>query len=108
MQVVRQYAMSNDGAALVLTEREEEVLAYVAAGFDHATISRALGISRNTTVCYMARLSSLAGASNRQELAMWAVLTGLIAPAQIWGLWAQHRPALAAWQERELRIGSAG
>lgn len=105
MQMLYRYALSEDSAALVLTEREHQVLTCVAAGFDHATITRALGIQKSTTVCYMARLSSLAGASNRQELAMWAVLTGLVTPAQIWELWRLHRPALAAWQARNLEVG---
>lgn len=104
MQMARKYALTSDGAAVFLTEREEQVLAHVAAGFDHATITRVLGIRKSTTVTYMARLSEIAGARNRNELVTWALLTGLVAPPQIWELWRLHAPKLAAWQARELEV----
>lgn len=101
MQVARRFALSADGAAVVLSERELEVLRHVVAGLDHKTISAALGIDRGTTVCYMNRISQAAGARSRNELATWAILVGLVSPTEVWSLWERHNPALAAWLARE-------
>ena len=100
MRSSRRSALSADGAALMLLDREREVLLHVAAGLDHTTISRALGINRGTTVTYTNRISQAAGARSRSELATWAILMGVVTPDEIVALWRAHRPELAAWVVR--------
>jgi DNA-binding CsgD family transcriptional regulator len=81
-----------------MTTRERRVLVHVVAGVPHEQIGRALRISRSTVSTYTDRLLSMAGAHNRHELAAWAILTGLVAPAEIGELWLRYgRFELVAW-----------
>ncbi len=59
-----------------LTEREEEVLAVVAAGRTNAEIADELYISLSTVKTHLASLMQKLGARNRVEMAMWAYETG--------------------------------
>ncbi|GAA4586921.1 DNA-binding NarL/FixJ family response regulator [Actinoplanes octamycinicus] len=59
-----------------LTEREEEVLAAVAAGRTNGEIAAALHISLSTVKTHVASLMTKLGARNRVEIAMWAYETG--------------------------------
>jgi len=61
-----------------LTEREEEVLATVAAGRTNAEIAGDLHISLSTVKTHLASIMSKLGARNRVEIAMWAWETGRI------------------------------
>ncbi|BCJ40490.1 DNA-binding response regulator [Actinoplanes ianthinogenes] len=59
-----------------LTEREEEVLAAVAAGRTNSEIAAALYISLSTVKTHVASLMTKLGARNRVEIAIWAYETG--------------------------------
>lgn len=59
-----------------LTDREEEVLAVVAAGKTNAEIADELYISLSTVKTHLASLMAKLGARNRVEMAMWAYETG--------------------------------
>jgi DNA-binding CsgD family transcriptional regulator len=86
------------GTILEMTPRERRVLVYVVAGMDHDTISQALRIHRSTTITYIDRFNRMAGAHNRNQLAAWAIVTGLVAPAEICELWLRHGlHELVAW-----------
>jgi len=55
-----------------LTEREEEVLVFVARGWTNAEIARELYVSLSTVKSHVASLMAKLGARNRVEIAMWA------------------------------------
>jgi len=61
-----------------LTEREEEVLAAVAAGWTNAEIAERLYISLSTVKSHIASLMTKLGARNRVEIALWAYETGRV------------------------------
>ena len=59
-----------------LTEREEEVLACVAAGRSNGEIASELYITLSTVKTHIASLMSKLGARNRVEIAIWAFQSG--------------------------------
>ncbi len=59
-----------------LTEREEQVLAAVAAGRTNTEIASELFISLSTVKTHVANLMAKLGVRNRVEVAMWAYQTG--------------------------------
>lgn len=61
-----------------LTEREEEVVATVAAGRTNAEIADELHISLSTVKTHLASLMSKLNARNRVEIAMWAYESGRV------------------------------
>jgi DNA-binding NarL/FixJ family response regulator len=63
-----------------LTEREEQVLAEVAAGLTNAEISDALFISLSTVKSHIASLMTKLEVRNRVEIAIWAYESGRIGP----------------------------
>jgi DNA-binding NarL/FixJ family response regulator len=64
--------------SIVLTAREREVLALLAAGASNKAIARALGVSVHTAKFHVASLTDKLGASGRLEAVAIALRTGLI------------------------------
>ena len=63
-----------------LTERELEVAAGVARGLTNAAIGSSLGISVETVKTHVINAKDKLGASDRTQLAVMALLYGLIDP----------------------------
>jgi len=64
--------------ATVLTPREREVLALLAAGASNKAIARALGVSVHTAKFHVASLADKLGASGRLEAVAIAIRSGLV------------------------------
>lgn len=77
---------------LPISEREREVLAYVAAGFDNLKIAAHLGICERTVKAHVSALYRKLGQENRIQLALIAVALGLRPPQEParYALAAQH------------------
>ncbi|MDF6040983.1 helix-turn-helix transcriptional regulator [Streptomyces sp. JH14] len=56
-----------------LSQREEQVLDFIAEGLTHAQTARGLGISQHTVDTYVKRIRSKLGAGNKAELARLAM-----------------------------------
>jgi DNA-binding CsgD family transcriptional regulator len=69
---------TEDAEGVVLTAREREVLALLAAGASNKTIARTLGVSVHTAKFHVASLTEKLGASGRLEAVAIALRTGLI------------------------------
>lgn len=63
-----------------ITERELEVLRYVAMGYTNQEIADALGINVNTIKFHVGNLTSKSGVNSRLDLAILATKSGLIVP----------------------------
>lgn len=100
-RVARRWIKRPDGSLIVATEREYEALRLAAAGLDIIEMGRIMGIDRRTVGTYITRWSSCAGAQNRTMLTAWAILSGAVTVNEIWDLWRQHAPTLAAWKGSE-------
>jgi two-component system response regulator NreC len=68
----------NSGEDSVLTERELEVLRYVALGHTNADIAKRMYISARTVETHRANLQHKLGVSGRPELVRYALQRGLI------------------------------
>jgi DNA-binding CsgD family transcriptional regulator len=64
----------------VLTRRETQVVALVAAGRTNRQIGSALGIAEKTAEVHLQHVMAKVGARNRAEVAAWAVRQGLPGP----------------------------
>ena len=100
-RIAKHYVRRGD-VMLTATDREYEALHLVAAGLNLVEIGRIMDIDRRTVGTYIERWSSSAGVQNRTMLAVWALLTGLVTPADIWEIWETQVPELAAWQHAEM------
>lgn len=100
-KIAQRWIERPDGSLIVASDREYEVLRLAAAGLDIVEIGRILGIDRSTVGTYITRWSSCSGAQNRTMLTAWAILSGFVSVAEIWDLWGQHAPSLAAWKGRQ-------
>ncbi len=69
---------TEDAEGVVLTAREREVLALLAAGASNKAIARALGLSVHTAKFHVASLTEKLGASGRLEAVAIALRTGRI------------------------------
>ncbi len=98
-RVAAHYIERGDGSALTAGAREYETLRLAAAGLNVDNIARVMGIHRCTINTYLYRWMQRTGAHNRAMLAMWAMQMGIVAPADIWVIWEQHAPQLAAWRQ---------
>lgn len=97
-RIAAHYIRHGDGTVLTASEREYQVLRLAAAGLNIDDIGRVLGIHRSTVNSYTSRWLQRTGADNKAMLAAWALLTGLVTPADIWDIWEQHAPTLVAWR----------
>jgi DNA-binding CsgD family transcriptional regulator len=66
-----------------LSERENQVLLLVAAGYENKQVARQLGISRLTVRNYMLSICRKLGAVNRTHAVVVAIRAALILPDQI-------------------------
>ncbi len=98
-RIAAHYIRHGDGTVLTASEREYQVLRLAAAGLNIDDIGRVLGIHRSTVNSYTSRWLQRTGAHNRAMLAMWAMQMGIVMPAEIWVIWEQHAPQLAAWRQ---------
>lgn len=57
----------------VLSPREREVVAYIAAGFTHEQTARRTGLSRHTIDTYMKRIRAKLHVGNKAELTLVAM-----------------------------------
>jgi DNA-binding NarL/FixJ family response regulator len=69
-------------AAASLTERELEVLGYVALGFTNARIARELWVTEQTVKFHLSNTYRKLGVANRTQASMYAHLNNLLAPAE--------------------------
>jgi len=60
-----------------MTQRETQVLKYVAAGLSNKQIARRLGISEKTVRNHLSRVFHKLGATNRTEAVMNAMRKGM-------------------------------
>ena len=75
-----------------LTEHEQRVLPYFAAGMTHQQIAEALGLSVSTVEWYRHGIMQKLPAANKAQMAVWALITKQVEPAQILDIWRQHLP----------------
>jgi DNA-binding NarL/FixJ family response regulator len=66
----------------LLSRREEEVAAYVAAGFSNREIAKALFIGERTVESHVQSILNKLGFHTRTQIATWAVTQGLHVPQQ--------------------------
>jgi DNA-binding NarL/FixJ family response regulator len=71
-----------DGANL-LTNREEELVHWVAEGLTNTDISRQLNLSEHTVRNYLFRIFNKVGVSNRLELALYVIRQGKAFPSRV-------------------------
>ncbi len=98
MRVAEHYIQCGD-VILTASDREYQALRLAAAGLNVDDIARVMGIHRATVASYLYRWMQRTGAHNKAMLAVWAILTGLVTPAEIWDIWEQYAPALAVWRQ---------
>ena len=72
-----QIAVNPSAPSTVLTRREGQVVALVAAGRTNRQIGSALGIAEKTAEVHVQHVMAKVGAHNRAEVAAWAVRQGL-------------------------------
>lgn len=69
-------------ASLRLTEREREILAYLAKGLSNKEISKLMGIHRNTTDYHISKLKKRLGTNNLLQSLRRAAELGLYQPKE--------------------------
>jgi Response regulator containing a CheY-like receiver domain and an HTH DNA-binding domain len=67
---------------LKLSDREREVLRHVAEGYNGPEIGSRIGISSKTVETYKQRIAEKIGLGHRADYVRFALVAGLIAPAQ--------------------------
>jgi DNA-binding NarL/FixJ family response regulator len=69
-----------DGVPFSLTPREREIVAAVASGYTNRQMANRLGIAEDTIKHHLTNVFDKTGASNRLELALFAIHYGLHRP----------------------------
>jgi DNA-binding NarL/FixJ family response regulator len=67
-----------DAAAVLLTPREHDILALLAAGRTNRSIAEALALSDGTVRVYVSTVLAKLGAANRTEATVLAIRQGLV------------------------------
>ncbi len=75
---LRPFAFGASGPTVDLTDRERQVLSFVARGFTQKEVSDALGISVKTVETYLRRIRKKTGARTRANLVDLARLAGVV------------------------------
>ncbi len=76
--VTSELASGTPQSAHLLTDREQDVLALVAAGLPNKTIAARLNVSKRTIDAHLGHLFTKLGVTSRAELVAWAARHGLI------------------------------
>ncbi|GIH62777.1 response regulator transcription factor [Microbispora siamensis] len=80
VRLLRQREQSRETSTVVLTEREDEIVARVAQGRTNAEIAAELFLSPGTVKNHVASIQRKVGAGNRVAIAAWAWATGRVEP----------------------------
>ncbi|MER7504460.1 response regulator transcription factor [Nonomuraea pusilla] len=80
VRLLRQAGPPRETSAVVLTEREDEIVALVAQGRTNAEIAAELFLSPGTVKNHIASVQRKTGARNRVSIAAWAWATGRARP----------------------------
>lgn len=80
-----------------LSERERAVLALVACGLDNHEIARVEGVSLSTIRSQLHSVMSKLNCRNRTQVAMVAILGGLIDVETVISQWEVHYPDLLSY-----------
>jgi NarL family two-component system response regulator LiaR len=75
--LMREMRCRPQSASLILTERELEVLAWVARGTPNKEIAGRIGISQATVRAHVSNILSKVGLENRSQLVLFAIQHGL-------------------------------
>ena len=78
-RVVQEIASPNPYKNAQLTERELDVIKYIAEGLTYKEIGLELGISEKTVATYRERAADKLGVATRAELVKWAIKNNLLA-----------------------------
>jgi DNA-binding NarL/FixJ family response regulator len=65
-----------------LTDRELQILDFVARGYTNRRIARELGLSEKTVKAHVSNILAKLGVSDRTQAALYAVRAGLVGPAR--------------------------
>lgn len=79
-----------------LTEREQELLLYITAGWSDRQIAEAVSIGEKTIRCHVSNMLNKLGAGNRTTLALWALATGQVEITEAVNLMLIHHPHMGA------------
>ncbi len=80
VRLLRQREQPRETSTVVLTEREDEIVALVAQGRTNAEIAAELFLSPGTVKNHVASIQRKVGAGNRVAIAAWAWATGRAQP----------------------------
>ncbi|TQS31161.1 response regulator transcription factor [Microbispora sp. KK1-11] len=80
VRLLRQREQPRETSTVVLTEREDEIVALVAQGRTNAEIAAELFLSPGTVKNHVASIQRKVGAGNRVAIAAWAWATGRAEP----------------------------
>ncbi|MFI7699982.1 response regulator [Nonomuraea sp. NPDC049480] len=80
VRLLRQHGLPHETPNVVLTEREDDIVALVARGKTNAEIAAELFLSPGTVKNHIAAIQRKTGARNRVAIAAWAWATGRAEP----------------------------
>ncbi|MFF0776527.1 response regulator [Nonomuraea wenchangensis] len=80
VRLLRHHGLPHETPDVVLTEREDDIVALVAHGKTNAEIAAELFLSAGTVKNHMAAIQRKTGARNRVAIAAWAWATGRAEP----------------------------
>jgi len=75
-----------------LTPRERDITRRVACGFRSDQIARLESVSERTVRSHLDRIYTKLGVVGRTQLAVWALVSGVIEPAEVIAAWREHLP----------------
>lgn len=82
-----------------LTECEEELLPFLAAGWSNQEIALQRSVSERTIRTHVSNILSKLQTTNRTTVALWALATGKVSMEQAVVLMSKHQPHLLAEDE---------
>jgi DNA-binding CsgD family transcriptional regulator len=75
-----------------LTPRETDITKRVACGLRSDQIARLECVSERTVRSHLQRIYDKLGIVGRTQLAVWALVSGVIEPAEVIAAWREHLP----------------
>lgn len=79
-----------------LTDRQCELLPYLAAGWSNEEIARELKVAERTVRTHVSHILNTLNTTNRTTLALWALAAGQVSMQEAVGLMARKQPHLVA------------